>query len=130
MSRKVLIIEDYRAIQENFAFMLKAKLAVMGIELLQARNAEEARDHFYAGISDFIVISFDARFPKKEGGDIGFMGVILVREFVQHAKEGIALIAASNSTDSNMELEAAGCNVVCHTKADLPQIILNIVGLC
>lgn len=130
MAKKVLIIEDHPAIQESFAFLLGGKLAAMGIELLQAQNAEEARDYFYAGISDFVAISFDGKFPTKEGERAGFIGVILVREFAKHVKGGAALLAASSSIDSNRELEAAGCNVICHNKTDLPQLILNIVGLC
>ncbi len=130
MARKVLIIEDYDLIQETFAHSLGPKLDAMGIELLQALNAEEARDYFYAAISDFIVISFDGRLPKKQGGEVGFFGAILAREFSKHVRRETVLIAASSNSDSNADLMLAGCSQVCPSKDKLLEIILNIVGLC
>lgn len=111
---KVLIVEDSPEYQEIFAFSLHQQT-----ELLQAFSIHEA-EKLFASHQNIAIIAVDACVPGSKPN---------TQNLVRYFRKSFVgpIIAISNLTRYNEELQQAGCSHAAQ-KHLLPQLILSLLA--
>ena len=117
MSKKILIVEDDKSLQQLLGDMLESE----GFKVVKAYNGEDGSDLVKSENPDIVLL--DLRLPKKDGFEV-------LRELkANEATSSIPLLVFTNLEDSeyiNRAIEAGATNYIVKSNYDLEDILKKI----